>query len=147
MYVTAVVNIPSDNEETTGSLFEIAGGWAAQTRWQRSGGHSFSTKKTLTPEDIASQWKNITVFGTSFLILSNCHAQSLTFTLQMTEQPTHPPPRNRQSRFSATLTRMEREVRRRSSRLFSLFLYHGFVAPHLIQVFKFTYCLLDSLGR
>ncbi|TFL04034.1 peroxisomal hydratase-dehydrogenase-epimerase [Pterulicium gracile] len=63
-YIAPIVGYltSKDNEETTGSLFEIAGGWAAQTRWQRSGGHSFSTKKTLTPEDIASQWKNITVF-------------------------------------------------------------------------------------
>jgi multifunctional beta-oxidation protein len=50
------------NEQTTGSLFEIAGGWAAQTRWQRSGGHAFPTNKALTPEAIISKWKVITDF-------------------------------------------------------------------------------------
>lgn len=53
----------ADNEETSGDLFEILGGWAAQTRWQRSGGHGFPTKKPLTPEDVVAKWANITTFG------------------------------------------------------------------------------------
>ncbi|KAJ8502009.1 hypothetical protein ONZ45_g11934 [Pleurotus djamor] len=51
-----------DNEDTTGSLFEISGGWAAQTRWQRAGGHGFPVNKPLTPEDIAAKWSVITTF-------------------------------------------------------------------------------------
>ncbi|KAF7971080.1 hypothetical protein HWV62_22149 [Athelia sp. TMB] len=50
------------NEDTTGSLFEVQGGWAAQTRWQRAGGHGFPAKKELTPEAIISKWKVITDF-------------------------------------------------------------------------------------
>jgi hypothetical protein len=39
------------------------GGWAAQTRWQRAGGHGFPTKTPLTPEGIISKWNVITNFG------------------------------------------------------------------------------------
>lgn len=55
----------TENEDTTGSLFEILGGWAAQTRWQRAGGYGFPTKTYPTPEDIVSKWSNITDFGQS----------------------------------------------------------------------------------
>jgi len=41
------------------------GGWAAQARWQRAGGHGFPINKQLTPEDVASKWKLISNFGTS----------------------------------------------------------------------------------
>jgi hypothetical protein len=53
------------NEDTTGALFEITGGWAAQTRWQRAGGHGFPINQQLTPEDVASKWNIISSFGTS----------------------------------------------------------------------------------
>jgi multifunctional beta-oxidation protein len=53
----------TDNEETTGALFEVTGGWAAQTRWQRAGGHGFPQNQELTPEAIISKWKVITNFG------------------------------------------------------------------------------------
>ncbi|ELU40715.1 hydroxysteroid dehydrogenase [Rhizoctonia solani AG-1 IA] len=52
----------TDNEATTGALFEVTGGWAAQTRWQRAGGHGFPQNKELTPEAILSKWKVITNF-------------------------------------------------------------------------------------
>ncbi|TFK40300.1 peroxisomal hydratase-dehydrogenase-epimerase [Crucibulum laeve] len=51
-----------DNEDTTGSLFEILGGWAAQTRWQRSGGYGFPSSKPYTIEDVFAKWDNITKF-------------------------------------------------------------------------------------
>jgi multifunctional beta-oxidation protein len=51
-----------DNEETSGELFEILGGWAAQTRWQRSGGYGFPTIKPFTIEDAVAKWGNITNF-------------------------------------------------------------------------------------
>ncbi|KAF9565233.1 multifunctional beta-oxidation protein [Agrocybe pediades] len=51
-----------DNEETTGGLFEILGGWAAQTRWQRSGGYGFPTTKPYTIEDVFAKWNKITNF-------------------------------------------------------------------------------------
>lgn len=56
-YLTSEANI-----ETTGQLFEISGGWAAQTRWQRTGGYGFPTNKVLTPEDIISKWDVFTNF-------------------------------------------------------------------------------------
>ncbi|KAG8705715.1 hypothetical protein FRC12_020735 [Ceratobasidium sp. 428] len=50
------------NEDTNGALFEVTGGWAAQTRWQRAGGHGFPQNKPLTPEDVLSKWNIITNF-------------------------------------------------------------------------------------
>lgn len=52
-----------DNVSTTGQLFEIQAGWAAQTRWQRSGGHGFPHDKPYTIEDVLSKWKKITDFN------------------------------------------------------------------------------------
>lgn len=56
-----------DNTSTTGALFEITGGWAAQTRWQRSGGYGFPHTRPYTPEDVISKWNVITDFGVSTL--------------------------------------------------------------------------------
>jgi multifunctional beta-oxidation protein len=56
--------IHADNTETSGALFEILGGWAAQTRWQRSGGYAFPHTKHYTPEDVITKWNAITYFGT-----------------------------------------------------------------------------------
>jgi len=50
------------NEGTSGRLFEVTGGWAAETRWQRSGGHGFPHNQELTPEAIISKWGRITNF-------------------------------------------------------------------------------------
>ncbi|CAG7851957.1 Peroxisomal hydratase-dehydrogenase-epimerase Short=HDE; AltName: Full=Multifunctional beta-oxidation protein; Short=MFP; Includes: RecName: Full=2-enoyl-CoA hydratase; Includes: RecName: Full=(3R)-3-hydroxyacyl-CoA dehydrogenase [Serendipita indica DSM 11827] len=50
------------NESTTGRLFEVTGGWAAETRWQRSGGYGFPHNKELTPEAVVSKWEIITRF-------------------------------------------------------------------------------------
>ena len=50
------------NQETNGKLFEVAGGWAAEVRWQRSGGHGFPHNKELTPEAVISKWDLITGF-------------------------------------------------------------------------------------
>ena len=51
------------NEETTGGIFQVAGGWIAQIRWQRAGGHGFPVNRPLQPEHIVSKWKLITDFG------------------------------------------------------------------------------------
>ncbi|KAJ3727929.1 peroxisomal hydratase-dehydrogenase-epimerase [Lentinula raphanica] len=51
-----------DNEDVSGCLFELSGGWIAQTRWQRSGGYGFPTVKPYSPEDVIAKWKEITVF-------------------------------------------------------------------------------------
>ncbi|KAH9987325.1 peroxisomal hydratase-dehydrogenase-epimerase [Russula compacta] len=64
-FVAPVVGylVSKDNTETTGSLFEVSGGWAAQTRWQQAGGHGFPVNKKLSPEDVVAKWKNITNFN------------------------------------------------------------------------------------
>ncbi|KAI9461601.1 peroxisomal hydratase-dehydrogenase-epimerase [Lactarius psammicola] len=64
-FVAPVVGhlVSKDNEQTTGSLFEVSGGWAAQTRWQQAGGHGFPVNKALSPEDVISKWHIITNFN------------------------------------------------------------------------------------
>ncbi|QRV90224.1 short chain dehydrogenase [Ceratobasidium sp. AG-Ba] len=63
-YVAPLVGFlaSESNEDTTGALFEVTGGWAARTRWQRAGGHGFPQNKELTPEDVLSKWNIITNF-------------------------------------------------------------------------------------
>ncbi|KAH7884521.1 hypothetical protein F5I97DRAFT_1812245 [Phlebopus sp. FC_14] len=63
-YIAPVVGYltSEDNSETTGKLFEISGGWAAETHWQRAGGHGFPVNLKLTPEDVISKWDVITNF-------------------------------------------------------------------------------------
>jgi len=63
-YIAPVVGFltSAENEDTTGSLFEILGGWVAQTRWQRAGGYGFPATKSLTPEDVISKWDIFTNF-------------------------------------------------------------------------------------
>ena len=55
-------------------MFEVIGGWAAQTRWQRAGGHGFAVNKPLTPEAILAKWDVITNFGKHVLTELSCHA-------------------------------------------------------------------------
>lgn len=64
-YVAPLVGyLTSDaNEETTGGLFQVAGGWIAQIRWERAGGHGFPVNRPLEPEHIISKWKLVTDFG------------------------------------------------------------------------------------
>ncbi len=45
--------------DVTGSLFEVGGGWAAQTRWQRTQGATFSNTG-YSIEDVAQNWEKIT---------------------------------------------------------------------------------------
>jgi len=52
-----------DNTSTSGSLFEISGGWAAQTRWQRAGGYGFPTKRPYTIEEAIEKFPLYTNFG------------------------------------------------------------------------------------
>ena len=46
----------------TGGLYEVGSGWAAQTRWQRTGGNGFPIDVKLTPELVLKQWKKIVDF-------------------------------------------------------------------------------------
>ncbi|KAH8831247.1 peroxisomal hydratase-dehydrogenase-epimerase [Flagelloscypha sp. PMI_526] len=78
-FVAPVVGyLTSDaNTETTGDLFEISGGWAAQTRYQRSGGYAFPAGKIYTPEQVASKWKEITDFDDGRATNPTTPAQSM----------------------------------------------------------------------
>lgn len=64
-FVAPVVGylVSEANEDMTSGLFEVSGGWAAQTRWERSFGVAFPHKKPLTPETILARWDDITRFG------------------------------------------------------------------------------------
>lgn len=57
-------SLRKDNQRTSGALFEVSGGWVAQTRWERSGGYSFPAKVPYTPEDVVAKWSSITNFST-----------------------------------------------------------------------------------
>ncbi|KOS13932.1 multifunctional beta-oxidation protein [Malassezia pachydermatis] len=48
--------------DVTKNLYEVSGGWIAATRWQRAGGHAFSTGKPVTPEMVEKKWSKITDF-------------------------------------------------------------------------------------
>jgi len=63
-YVAPIVGFLTSeaNDETNGCLFEVSGGWVAQTRWQRAGGHGFPVNKALTPEAILQKWDVFTNF-------------------------------------------------------------------------------------
>ncbi|KAG9287655.1 hypothetical protein G9A89_024005 [Geosiphon pyriformis] len=61
-YVAPLVAfLASENLPSNGNVFEVGGGWAAQVRWQRSGGVNFPISD-LTPELIANNWQQITNF-------------------------------------------------------------------------------------
>ena len=64
--------------ETTGSLFEVSGGWAAQTRWQQAGGHGFPVNKQLSPEEVIAKWRNIINFGELLFRAFFCRSQDFT---------------------------------------------------------------------
>lgn len=49
-------------DPATGGLFEVGSGWAARTRWQRSGGHGFPVDVKLTPEAVVKVWDKIINF-------------------------------------------------------------------------------------
>lgn len=78
-YIAPVVGFltSEDNADTTGRLFEISGGWAAETRWQRTGGHGFPTNVQLTPEEVAAKWKTFTTFDDGRSTFPTTTAESL----------------------------------------------------------------------
>jgi multifunctional beta-oxidation protein len=49
--------------DPTLGLYEVGSGWQAQTRWQRSGGHSFPVDVKLTPEAVLKAWNDIIDFS------------------------------------------------------------------------------------
>ncbi|KAI5120206.1 hypothetical protein M0805_006312 [Coniferiporia weirii] len=64
-YVAPIVGFLTSEdipEEVAGQLFEVSGGWAGQTRWQRAGGYGFPVNKPLTPEAVLEKWDVFTNF-------------------------------------------------------------------------------------
>lgn len=65
-FVAPVVGfLSSDDCPVSGTIYEIMAGWAAQVRWERTGGHCFPNDRKLQPEDVVAQWKTITNFSKS----------------------------------------------------------------------------------
>jgi len=55
-----------ESSTTTGGLFEVGGGYAAQLRWQRAVGATISLEgegRLLTPEELQRRWGDVTGFG------------------------------------------------------------------------------------
>ena len=46
------VLVHEENKTESGSIFEVGGGHMAKLRWQRTGGHRFPVKESLSPEDV-----------------------------------------------------------------------------------------------
>lgn len=64
-YITPLVlALCSDKVPTqpSGLLYEVGSGWAGRTRFERSGGVSFTQDKALTPEAVAASWDEIADF-------------------------------------------------------------------------------------
>jgi hypothetical protein len=75
------------NTDTTGRLFEIMGGWAAETRWQRAGGVGFPVNK-ISPEAVIAKWNVITNFSVSFDIRLFAHSDGdITQTMDVRQIP------------------------------------------------------------
>ncbi|KAJ1970124.1 hypothetical protein IWQ62_000164 [Dispira parvispora] len=51
--------------QENGGLFEVAGGYVAKVRWERSQGHVFKTDDSFTPAAVHAQWKAVTDFSQS----------------------------------------------------------------------------------
>ncbi|EGG08566.1 peroxisomal hydratase-dehydrogenase-epimerase-like protein [Melampsora larici-populina 98AG31] len=49
------------NEQTSGQLYEVSGGWCAAVRWQRSYGLSLPSGQ-VSPENLAAQWQQVVKF-------------------------------------------------------------------------------------
>lgn len=58
--VPLVVYLTHESTTTTNSIFELAGGFFGQIRWERSSGQIFNPNpETFTPEAILNKWKSI----------------------------------------------------------------------------------------
>jgi len=63
-YVAPIVGFLSSADcVDSGTVYEVFAGWAAQVRWERTGGYAFPNDKPLTPEAVLSKWQQITNFN------------------------------------------------------------------------------------
>jgi len=65
-YVTPLVSyLCSENNETTGGVYEVGGGFYSSLRWERTKGKLFRLGREVSPEAIESSWKQINDFSES----------------------------------------------------------------------------------
>ncbi len=65
-YVTPLVAyLCSEDNDTTGGVFEVGGGFYAGLRWERTKGKLFRIGREVSPEAIQSSWKQINDFSES----------------------------------------------------------------------------------
>ena len=60
-----VLRLCASHSKETGSLFEVAAGWMAKLRWERSLGAKFSPETELSVEDVDGRWNEIVGFEKS----------------------------------------------------------------------------------
>lgn len=59
-----VLYLTHESSQVTNSIFELAGGWYGQVRWERSSGQIFNpNEETFTPESILNKWNSINDFS------------------------------------------------------------------------------------
>lgn len=83
-----VLYLSSDaNEELNGEIFEVAAGFFAQIRWERSGGVLFKPDDSFTPESVAKKIDQILDFDDSSKpdLLKNQHPKMLNDYLSLNE--------------------------------------------------------------
>jgi 3-hydroxyacyl-CoA dehydrogenase/3a,7a,12a-trihydroxy-5b-cholest-24-enoyl-CoA hydratase len=60
-----VLRLCAEHNVESGSLFEVAGGWMAKLRWERSAGVAFDPNGELTPEAVDDAFDEICSFSRS----------------------------------------------------------------------------------
>lgn len=58
-----VIKLCDENNEESGSVFEVGAGWVAKMRWQRSQGFSVKPDQALSAETIEQHWADICDFS------------------------------------------------------------------------------------
>jgi 3-hydroxyacyl-CoA dehydrogenase/3a,7a,12a-trihydroxy-5b-cholest-24-enoyl-CoA hydratase len=63
-YVSPIVAyLCSEDNETTGGVYEVGGGFYSSLRWERTRGKLFRLGRDVSPDDIHSSWKQINDFS------------------------------------------------------------------------------------